>query len=152
MKGELHERLRATLLRATEAGVCTQDSLGQAMDGKSQRSVGQYLNNEAGALDLDEATAALEHVNSTLREFIDGLPPRELSRTERLARALVTRPALADLVEDLLPVPKKELSHVIDLARELGQIATRTRGAKSGGRSGGSPRAPRTTKAPKPRR
>lgn len=152
MKGALHQRLRAELLNGMRANGISQESLGAAMDGKSHRSVGQYLDDEAGALDLDEADAALQHVGSSLEAFLAKAAPRTLTPTEKMARALVARPALIDLVEDLLRVPKTKLSDVIELTRGLSRLPNSRRGAKTPGSNDAPRPVRRTTKAPKTRR
>lgn len=156
MKGELYERLRVTLRRAIQERDSThesptQESLGKAI-GKTQRSVGTFLDGSGGALDLDEAAKALEHIGSSLPDFLAGLPPREMSRTERMARALVTRPQLMDLVEDLLPVRQKKLSDVIELARQLGRVASQRREAGTAESHSEHRTARRTTRGVRQRR
>lgn len=131
MKGPLHERLRALLADATARGLCTQESLGRAM-GKTQTSVGAYLRSvKGGAIDLDEADAALRHIGSSLAAFIAGQTPRELSPTERMARELESRPALQGLVAGLIRVPKPRLSELIAFVSGLARIATGPPGASS---------------------
>lgn len=119
----------------------------------SQTNAGHYLRGDkAGTLDLDEAADALEHAGSSLAAFIAGSPVRELSETDRLARALVGRPELADLVKDLLPIGQKRLGDVIELIRGLARVATTRRDTRTPG-SGSAPNpARRTTKARAKRR
>lgn len=146
MKGTYHDRLRATLSQATENGICTQESLSRVM-GKTQTGVGKYLLGKGGALDVDEAATALEHIGSSLPEFLAGVPMKELSPTERLARALEGRPALRQLVEVLLPVPKTRLAAVVELVRSIAPLATARRASEIAAAPREAPRARRTTKA-----
>lgn len=135
-----------------KAGSFDQTSLAQAV-GKDQTTIGSYLNGKkAGTLDVDEADAALRHIGSSLPDFLAHAPARELTRTDELARALLTRPELAELVEDLLPVPKTKLAHVIELARGLAHVASSRRGGRTGESNAARPPAPRTRLAPKKRR
>lgn len=147
MKGALHQQLRRALDDACQRKACTQESLGAAM-GKSQRSVGQYLSDEAGALDLDEADAALHHVGSTLQGFLSGAPLRALTESERLACALVERPALLEFVADLLLVPKTQLPAILELIRGLGRFASGRRGGRTSGLGFGPNSVPRSKSAP----
>ena len=119
MKGELHQQLRALLKAATDTGAVTQESLGRAMGEKSQTSVGQYLRDErrAGALDLDEAAAALHHIGSSLEDFIRGIPPRQMTPTERTAQRLELDPELEKHVRALLRVKRARLPGVLSLIR-----------------------------------
>jgi hypothetical protein len=133
VRGDYHERLRTLLKNATQQGVCTQDSLSRAI-GKTQTGVGKYLLGKGGALDLDEAAAALHHVGSSLPDFLGAMPPRTLTSTEQLVRALESRPELRQLVEALLPVPKSRLGAVLALVRGVVPIAI----GPPGGRTPGS--------------
>ncbi len=151
MRGDFHKRLIALLAEKVSAGVCTHTSLAAAV-GKHHSTIGGILGKNEGTLDVDEADAALRHVGSNLTDFLATVPPRELTDVERLANVLLTRPALADLVEDLLPVPKPRLDELIELIRGLGRLASRRRAVDSAG-SGPAPTAERSTKrAAKPRR
>jgi transcriptional regulator with XRE-family HTH domain len=153
LKGELHKGLRATLTAAWTNGAFTQDSLCASM-GKSQRSVSQYLNGEAdaGALDLDEAAAALAHAGSSLPEFLASVPPRPLTRAERLGNRLEGRDDVIDLVEALLDVPPKRLPAVRELISAGFYAATGRRLKLPSGSAIGNAPATRTTKAPARRR
>lgn len=151
-KGPLHQRLHKLLRDAWLAKAITQDSLAKAI-GHSQENVGQYLRGKkAGALDLDQAVRALEHVGSNLPDFLAGHAPQELTPTDKLARALTTRPELAGLVEDLLPVPKTKLADVIALTRGLARVATTTRGAQTSEHTDARPKGRRTTTGSRKRR
>ena len=133
LRGELHVRLHRTLKAAYDGRVCTQESLAIAI-GKSQVTVGQYLRSErAGALDLDEASAALHHIGSSLMEFLRGAPPHPLSPIEELCRGLESRPELLSLVKDLLPVPKPKLGALLAVVRGLIPLAIGPTGGKRGG-------------------
>jgi hypothetical protein len=134
VKGELHRRLQERLHKAWREGAFKQESLSVQME-KSQRSISQYLRgtSDAGALDLDEADAALRHIGSSLKDFLSGVPPRELTETERLAIDLDERPHLRDFVADLLPVPKTQLGGVLDVARGAARIAIALRGERNAG-------------------
>ena len=154
MKGELHRRLQERLHRAWRDGAFKQESLSAQMQ-KSQRSISQFLrgDDDAGALDLDEADAALRHIGSSLLDFLKGLPARELTDTERLAIDLDDRPHLKAFVADLLPVPKTQLGEVLDLARGVARIAISLRGERSTRAGSGRAKKPAGTKSgPKRRR
>lgn len=145
----LHRQLRAFLRTEWQAGRCTQESLAAAV-GKSQTVIGQYLllnDAKSGALDLDEADAALRHVGSNLTDFIAGVPPRTLTETDQIAQELVTRPELVAFVKALLPVPKSRLAEVIEMASGLARLAIVRRGGRTPGSSGGHRPAPRTKSA-----
>jgi hypothetical protein len=152
MRGELHKRLVAEILANIngEEGL-TQESLSKAVQ-MHQTTVSGILKRNAGTFDLDEAAAALEHIGSTLPRFLAGEPPRDLTATEMLARALATRPELVDLVIDLLPVPKQKLADVIELARGFGRLSSRRRGGRTPGSDSSPTQARRTTKGPAKRR
>jgi transcriptional regulator with XRE-family HTH domain len=114
-KGPLHERLQATLRQAWVSKAITQESLAKAT-GQSQENMGQYLRGgKAGALNVDQADAALRHIGSSLAEFLANVPPRELTDAEKLAQKLVLRKELREWVEGLLNVPKKQLPAVLTL-------------------------------------
>ncbi len=147
LRGDLHVRLHRALKAAYDSKVCTQESLAIAI-GKSQVTVGQYLRSErAGALDLDEASAALHHIGSSLMEFLRGAPPHPLSPTEVLCRDLESRPELLSLLKDLLPVPKPKLGALLTAVRVLIPLATGRRSGPASAQPDGSPSGP-----PHPRR
>lgn len=150
VRGPLHHRLRQLLRDATKAGICTQESLSGAI-GKTQTGVGKYLLGKAGTLDVDEAAAALDHIGSSLQEFIAKIPPRELTASDRLARALETR-GLVAFVQELLTVPRTRLPAVLDLARTGVYAATGRRGGQTAESLPGSTPGGRTTRAPTKRR
>lgn len=109
----LHARLQALLQERWKAGAFDQVSLAKAI-GKDQTTVGQYLRNgKAGPLDLDEAAAALEHIGSSLADFIAALPPRDLSAADILCREVVGREDVIPAVKALLAVPRKRLHGVL---------------------------------------
>jgi transcriptional regulator with XRE-family HTH domain len=150
-KGPLHARLHRLLHEAWQRKDITQESLGQAI-GKSQENAGQYLRGtNAGALDLDQAAAALHHIGSSMEAFLANTPPRSLTETELLVRALDTRPELKALLEDLLRVPRPRLGAILELVRGLVPIAIGPRAGPTGGSPTGTPRASRTKSGPKPR-
>jgi transcriptional regulator with XRE-family HTH domain len=143
-KGLLHYQLHALIQHAWQKKVITQESLAKAI-GYSRENAGQYLRGaKAGTLDLDQAAAALAHIGSSLQDFLNDLPPRERTPTERLAHALSTRPELQALVEDLLPVPKTKLADVIELTRRLSQISTSRRAQETPESSRARRQEPRT--------
>lgn len=151
-KGPLHARLQKVLHDAWRANSITQESLAKAI-GNSQENTGQYLRGgKAGALDIDQADAALRHIGSSLERFLSGQPPRTLTDAERLGQLIDSRPGLRRVVELLLSVPKTRLSAVADLIQKVVLPAT----ARSVGEIVEFPdaptRAPRTTKAPAKRR
>lgn len=134
VKGVLHQRLQARLQAAWKAGELKQESLSLPMQ-KSQRSVSAYLRGDAdaGALDLDEADAALMHIGSSLAEFLADTPPRDLSREEALARSLASKPKLRDMVEALTDVRPPRLSEALELVRGAVIWAIGTREARKRG-------------------
>lgn len=103
---------------ATGRGSITQESIATEI-GKTQTGVGKYLLDKGGALDLDEADAALRHIGSSLIEFLAGAPPRQLTDAERLGQVIAQRPGLRRVVELLLSVPKKRLDAVADLIQTV---------------------------------
>lgn len=147
----LHQRLHAMLVAENNAGRITQESLGRAI-GKRQESVGVYLRTGNGALDVDEADAALRHIGSSLRDFLDELPPRELPPTEKLARALASTPGLPELLRDLLDAQQTLLPALRGLAKHVAPLATERPPGRTPARRGESPEGRRTTKGPRPRR
>lgn len=151
----LHGRLQALLQDRYKAGVFDQVSLAKAI-GKDQTTVGHYLrgNDEkkAGTLDLDEAASALQHVNSSLGEFMAGAPPRTLTAAERAARDLVLIPEMLALITDLLRVPQTRRDEVLELARGIARLPSVRRGGESGGSSSAGPQVRRTKSGPKKRR
>lgn len=153
MKGELHRRVQAQLQKAWKAGVFKQESLSAVMK-KSQRSVSEYLRGaaQAGALDLDEAAAALHHANSSLDDFLAGLPARDLSAADAIARRLEGRDDLIGLVEVLLGVPKKRLPAVIEQIDVGVFVATGRRLLPPDEATFGTTQGARTTKGSKRRR
>lgn len=143
-RGPLHQRLIALLNAKIDEGVgITQDSLARDV-GMHQTTMGGILKFDKGTLDLDEASAALAHIGSSLDEFLRDAPPRELTTSERMARRLVERPALVELVTDLLHVPKTKLGHVIELVRGFAPLAKRTSATQTAGSARGATRARRT--------
>jgi hypothetical protein len=90
----------------------------------------------------------LEHIGSSLSEFLAGVPPRELTATERLARALSTRTELRELVEALMPVPKPRVSEVLDAVRVIAPLAIAKRAGRTGGEHGASAAGARGSKSP----
>lgn len=151
MRGPVHERLKTRLRHAVAEGVCTQDSLGRAI-GKTQTGVGKYLLGKGGALDVDEAAAALQHIGSSLVEFLAGMPPRTLSPTDKLVRSLEVRPELQALITDLLRVPKPRLGAVLELAYAGIRAAIGPRTTPPGGSASGTTPVRRTTAGRVPRR
>lgn len=126
----------------------TQDSLARAM-GKSQGSINHYLQNRgAGALDLDEASAALHHLGSSLMEFLKAVPQRTPTPAEEAVRALENRPELLTLIRDLQRVPKSKLSVLLDVVREVAQLASGPRRGPTGGSTPGAPQVKRTKRPP----
>lgn len=150
MKGDLHQRLQALLHHEWKQGAVKQESLSLQL-AKSQNSVSAYLRgtSDAGALDLDEAAAALHHVGSSLEAFLARTPPRTLTDSERLVRALDSRPEVKALLEDLLRVPRPQLAAVLEL---IGNLVVSI--GRRGGQTPGSPSAPTTAArtTPEPRR
>lgn len=148
VKGELHRRLQERLQRAWRDGAFKQESLSAQME-KSQRSISQFLrgDDDAGALDLDEADVALRHIGSSLLEFLSGLPPRELTETERLAIDLDARPHLKAFVADLLPVPKSRLGGVLEWGRGVARLAIELHGARKTGPAPARAQKPASTKS-----
>lgn len=119
MKGPLHDQLHRALRDAWQAKRITQESLAQAI-GNSQVNAGLYLRGgKAGALDLDQADAALRHIGSSLRDFLDGLPARPLTEAERLGQLLTEKPVLREVVQLLRDVPRKQLGAVVRLIETL---------------------------------
>jgi transcriptional regulator with XRE-family HTH domain len=138
-KGPLHERLQATLRQAWVSKAITQESLAKAT-GQSQENIGQYLRGgKAGALNVDQADAALRHIGSSLAEFLANVPPRDLSDVERLARDLAGRKELQPWVEGLLSVPGLKLPAVLELIN----VGVRAATGKAIAGSTGSPGAPK---------
>ena len=88
---------------------------------RSQRSVSQYLrgDREAGTLDLDDAEIALRHIGSNLAAFIADQPPPQLTVSEQLARDVLARPDLLEMVRALSLLRRRELGIV---RRALSQI------------------------------
>ena len=142
-RGELHQRLISLLNEQIDVGACTQESIGSAT-GKKQATVSGILKRNKGTFDLDEAAAALEHVGSSLRDFVAGVPPRVLTHGERMGRALATRSDLYELVEDLLSVPKPKLDSTIELVRQVARLASARRPTPSGEPPTADRRATRT--------
>lgn len=153
MKGALNQRLQALLADAWTSGRLKQESLAHALD-KDQRTISNYVNLKpvAGPLDLDEADAALRHLGSNLEEFLENAPLRDLTFQERMAQELLTRPDLAGLIEDLLPVPRPQLGDVLWLARALGRLASGKPITPSGEPQNETPEEPRTKSARAKRR
>lgn len=153
MKGPLHERLQKALQEATAKGTATQDSLSRATNGgKTQTGFGKYLQGKGGALDLDEAEIALRHIGSSLQDFLNGLPPRELTPDEIVCRDLLHRAALLELVKALLEIKKPQLPAVLELIRTFVLPATGPHGPRTRGSRSAPTRARRTTKEPAKRR
>jgi hypothetical protein len=153
VKGDLHRQLQALLHREWKKGTLKQESLSVQME-NSQNSVSAYLRgtSDAGALDLDEADAALRNIGSSLLDFLSGVPPRELTATERLAIDLDDRPHLKEFVADLMPVPKTQLGGVLDAARGVARIAIELRGERSTGQTSGRAKKSAGTKSALKRR
>lgn len=151
-KGPLHARLHKMLHDAWVAKDITQESLARAIGG-SQENAGQYLRaQKAGALDLDEAAAALRHVGSSLADFVAKIPPKPPTPAERIARQLEGREDLIPLVEALLGVPRPRLSVVIGQIDAGVFAATGRRLLRSGEAGSETKQASRTTTASKRRR
>lgn len=124
LKGPLHVRLQNLLHEAWVAKTITQESLAKAI-GNSQENTGQYLRRgKAGALDLDQADAALRHIGSSLTSFLQQAPARELTDAERIGQMVDQRPGLRRVVELLLSVPKTRLDAVAELIRTVVLPAT----------------------------
>jgi hypothetical protein len=151
VRGEFHNRLVATIRDRIGDGI-TQESLAKHVK-MHQTTVSGILKRDAGTFDLDEASAALEHVGAgSLADFVAGVPPPPVHLATRLAAALLERPKLMQLVEDLLDAPKTQHADVVELVRNLVLPAIATRGGKTRGPRIEPTAAPRTTKAPKKRR
>lgn len=150
-RGPYHHRLVELLRDATKRGVCTQESLGGAI-GKTQTGVGKYLLGKGGALDVDEAANALEHIGSSLEHLMKQIPPKDLTESEKLVRALATRPELIEFVKDLLPVPRARLAGLIDPMRAIAKVTTWRRGTPGDESESGTLRASDTKSGPKRRR
>lgn len=72
MRGGYHQALKRLLLTKYAEKAFTQESLA-LVTGLDQTTVGQYLKpngGKAGTFDLDEAQAALDHIGSSLRDFL----------------------------------------------------------------------------------
>lgn len=148
----LHERLHALIQQKSRAKEVTQESLAAAI-GKDQTTVGLYIRGDkAGPLDLDEAADALKHIGSSLQEFLAGVPPADLTASERLARDLEQKPEIVAFVEDLLRVPKPRLAQALPLLRETVYLAIGRRAIKTGAFPRGTSVAERTTRGPTKRR
>lgn len=143
----LHDRLQLLLREAWRSKTITQEALGQAI-GLSQTSIGHYLRpgGKAGPLDLDQADAALRHIGSSLGEFVEGVPPRTLTRAERLASDLQSHPDVLELVEALLTVPQPQQPDVVALIRGLVLPAIGRRAGQTAGLPNGPKRARHTIK------
>lgn len=98
MRGPYHEHLLRLLLLKYAEGAFTQESLARAL-GQDQKTSGNYLRGKGGALDLDEADAALRHAcNTTLKAFIAD-PARTISMPSR--RPSGPLPDLLRVIDDL---------------------------------------------------
>lgn len=134
MRGPYHRALQTLLEQARKAGKLTQESLAEDVE-KEQTTVGKYLRDKAGTLDLDEADAALRHVGSNLRAFINDParvhpsndPPVLVQRLMRHAEFVQFCEAVAALRE---PQRQRALASYAALAQ-----ASRPR--QSGGSAGG---------------
>lgn len=114
VRGEFHQRLRATLADAVQRRVCKQETLAAALE-KDQTTISKYLNDKVGTLDLDEADIALRHIGSSLADFLAGQPAQPLTAIDQLARTLASKRLLLPWVEGLLRVPEKQLPGVLAL-------------------------------------
>src|SRR5690349_1781286 len=69
MRGPYHRALQSLLDQARKLGKLTQESLAEDLE-MDQTTVGRYLRDKAGTLDLDDADRALKHIGSDLRAFV----------------------------------------------------------------------------------
>lgn len=152
MRGPYHERLIALLARKIdENDGITQESVARAV-GMHQTTLGGVIKRSKGTLDLDEAAAALEHIGSSLPDFIAGHEPRPFTDAERLGRVVDERPGLRRVVELLIAVPKTRLGAVADLIQTVVLPATARSSRETVGSLPSPTKAPRTKPGPKKRR
>jgi hypothetical protein len=143
-KGQLHARLHKLLFDAWRAKELTQDSLGRAI-GQSQENAGLYLRGKrAGPLDLDEAAAALAHINSSLADFVSNAPVTPPTPAQLLGRRLEGREDLIPAVRALLDVPETRLPVVLAQIEAGVYAATGRVTGLAGARVGGTMPVPRT--------
>lgn len=148
----LHERLHALLCKHYAAGDFDQTSLAEAI-GNTQTTAGLYLRGKkSGPLDLDEADAALRHINSSLIEFLRGQPPAPMTEGEKVGKRVSVRDDLWAVVAALLDVPRTRLPVVIGQIDAGVYAATGRRLLPSDESDSEKNQAMRTTKGPKTRR
>ena len=121
VRGQYHQKLLAFLQARWKAHAFTQDSLGREL-GKDQTSMGKYLKDTAGTLDLDEADAALTHAGSSLRMFIAD-PVNVVVRP-----AVQLSPSAAKLWLLLREMKEPELQIFLGLARSARRLALQKEG------------------------
>lgn len=101
VRGAYHQALKRLLLTKYAEKAFTQESLALVTE-LDQTTVGQYLkpDGKAGTFDLDEAHAALDHIGSSLRDFIVNpalMPARRVPPMSRQLTKLLK--AVAGLTE-----------------------------------------------------
>lgn len=124
MRGPYHRALLGFLLSRWAEKTFTQESLALAM-GKDQTSIGKYLKDKAGPLDLDDADAALTHAGSSLKAFI-------ADQANAIIRPIAPlSPVAKKLWMMLQAMPDDELTIFLGLARSARSLSSRRTGTRS---------------------
>lgn len=145
----LADRLAATLKAAQPTSKFTQSSLAVAMGGVDQTTAGRLL--KKGKATLDNADAALRHIGSSLKDFVNGVPPREMTDVEKLARKVTAREDWQRLLTAVERLTPWEIDGAIEILRRFGSLGPPP-AESADERTPGKKRARRTTRRAKPRR
>lgn len=133
MRGAYHSALRALIVKARKDNLFVQESMGKAI-GRDQKTISNYLAGKR-TLDLDEAEAALVHIGSTLREFVnDPANVRPVVDLSVRIRRLMTLDEFASLVDALSALPPESQRK---FAGQFAELVPRRRPVRGGGNAFG---------------
>lgn len=151
VRGRYHQLLRDVLRRGAAAKVYTQDSMAEDLD-IDQTTVGKYLSEKGGTLDLDDANAALMHIGSSLQAFV--ADPEHIVPVAPTLPVVVRRLLKDDGFVELVGVlAGAKVDRRPDVVRHLVSIARALTPKRRGGRPGGYGQGgSSTTRKPRKRR